>query len=847
MMFAVVLLALMAVPLADSAPSPGISLELAEHRAAAIRNLRYELAFDIPEAVSEPVRGRERLRFELSAPMDVVLDFAVPADRLQSVSIGTGQIDARVLNGHIVIPAERLRAGENAIDLEFLAGDVPLNRSAEFLYTLFVPARASQTFPCFDQPDLKARYSLTLTAPAEWQVVANGAEASRQVSAGRLTARFAQTEPLPTYLFAFAAGMFSIEEAERNGRRFRMFHRETDAAKVARNRDAIFDLHASALAWLEDYTGIPYQFGKFDFVLIPSFQFGGMEHAGSILYNASGLLLEETATQNQKLGRASVIAHETAHMWFGDFVTMRWFDDVWMKEVFANFMAAKIVNPSFPEINHELRFLLAHYPAAYDIDRTEGTNSIRQPLANLAEAGSLYGAIIYQKAPTVMRQLEERIGESQLRTGLREYLKRHAFGNASWPDLIEVLDGLTPENLARWSGAWVSEEGRPTIETNLLIANGKIARLAVTQSDPREHRHLLWPQRLEVALGYSSGERVIATDLDGRVAPIRGAAGLEAPLYVLPNGRGRGYGRFVIDGGTLEYLTGNIEKIADPLTRGSAWVTFRDAMLDGRVAPGVFADTCLRALPGERDELLTQRVLGYLAQTYWKFLPATERDSRVSRVEQVLRDGLERASTTSLKAAWFSTFRDLALTAEGIGWLERVWRKEETVPGLTFSEADDIEMAQELVLRGVASWREVLEQQLARIKNPDRKARFAFVSPALSPDVTARDGFVARLADPANRRREPWVLEGLRYVHHALRQAEARKHVVPTLEMLPEIQRTGDIFFPKRWTDAVLSGHSSKQTAAAVRRFIAELPRDYPPRMRKVLLSSADDLFRSAR
>ena len=127
-------------------------------------------------------------------------------------------------------------------------------------------------------------------------------------------------------------------------------------------------------------------------------------------------------------------------MWFGDLVTMKWFNDVWMKEVFANFMAAKIVNPSFPQINHELRFLLAHYPAAYDVDRTAGSNPVRQPLANLNEAGTLYGAIIYQKAPIVMRQLETLVGADGFRDGLRDYLKRYSFGNASWPDLIEMLD-----------------------------------------------------------------------------------------------------------------------------------------------------------------------------------------------------------------------------------------------------------------------------------------------------------------------------------------------------------------------------------------------------------------------
>ena len=242
-----------------------------------------------------------------------------------------------------------------------------------------------------------------------------------------------------------------------------MFHRETDAAKVARNRDAIFDLHARSLDWLENYTGIPYPWGKFDFLLVPSFQFGGMEHAGAIFYNAPALLLDPSATQDQQLGRASLIAHETAHMWFGDLVTMRWFNDVWMKEVFANFMAAKIVNPSFPAINHELRFLLAHYPAAYDVDRTPGTNAIRQRLDNLNEAGSLYGAIIYQKAPIVMRQLEGILGEASFRDGVRQYLDERPFGNATWPDLIAVLDGRTPEDLAAWSRVWVEETGRPSI------------------------------------------------------------------------------------------------------------------------------------------------------------------------------------------------------------------------------------------------------------------------------------------------------------------------------------------------------------------------------------------------
>ncbi len=332
-----------------------------------------------------------------------------------------------------------------------------------------------------------------------------------------------------------------------------MFHRETDAAKVARNRDAIFDLHARALEFLERYTAIPYPFGKFDFVAIPAFQFGGMEHAGKILYNASGLMLDESATQNQLLGRASVIAHETAHMWFGDLVTMRWFNDVWMKEVFANFMAAKIVNPSFPTVNHDLRFLLSNYPSAYEVDRTPGANPIRQQLDNLDEAGSMYGAIIYQKAPVVMRHLEALLGEDNFRDGLREYLKAHAFANATWSDLITVLDARTPVDLQEWSRAWVDQPGRPTIETLLTVSNGKISRLAFRQSDPLERKRV-WPQQLRVTIGTAAGRETLNVDLRGAETDVPKAVGMPAPLYLLPNGGGWGYGDFRLDLRSRDYL-----------------------------------------------------------------------------------------------------------------------------------------------------------------------------------------------------------------------------------------------------------------------------------------------------
>jgi aminopeptidase N len=615
---------------------------------------------------------------------------------------------------------------------------------------------------------------------------------------------------------------------------------------VTRNRDAIFDLHADALAWLERYTGIPYPWGKFDFVLVPSFQFGGMEHAGAIFYNASGLLLDPSATQNQKLGRASLIAHETSHMWFGDLVTMRWFDDVWTKEVFANFMAAKIVNPAFPEINHELRFLLAHYPAAYDVDRTRGTNAIRQPLDNLNEAGSLYGAIIYQKAPIVMRQLESIVGPAEFQQGLREYLRRYGFENATWPDLIAILDARTHEDLVAWSSAWVQEAGRPIVRTELKVENGRITALAFVQEDPVADRGLTWTQRLQVSIGFADRARTLDVRLAGARTEVTAARGLPAPEFVLPSAGGIGYAGFILDSRTLEYLLRHLPEIKDPVNRGAAWVTLWDQMLDRRIAPAALIDLALRALPGERDEQIVQRVLGYTDRAYWKFASAAERDIVAPTLENVLRAGIDAAPTSSLKSAWFSALRDTARSSDTLEWLERVWRKDTSVPGLTLAEPDYIALALELAVRGVPDWKQILDEQQQRTENPDRRARFEFVRPALSPDERVRDAFFDSLRDVKNRRREAWVLEALSYLHHPLRAAASEKYIPIGLDMLREIQQTGDIFFPKRWTDATLSGHSSVSAALMVQRFLGSLPSRYPDRLRRIVLSSADELFRAS-
>jgi aminopeptidase N len=827
-------------PSGSSDPGPGIPITLADRRAQSIQGLSYDLSFTIPAGASEPIYGRAIIRFDakdLTQPL--VLDFSPGAEYLKSVSVSGRPSKYRLVKDHIIIPPEEIASESNAIEIEFQAGDAPLNRNPDFMYTLFVPARAHLAFPCFDQPNLKARFALELDVPAGWQAVSNGAETFHEQSADRLRIRYAETQPIPTYLFAFAAGQFQIETAERNGRWYRMFHRETDARKVEGNRNAVFDLHASSLEWLERYTGIPYRFGKFDFVLIPSFQFSGMEHPGSIFYNSASLLLDPSATQNQMLNRAATIAHETSHMWFGDLVTMQWFNDVWMKEVFANFMAAKIVNPAFPDVNHDLRFLVSNYPSAYSVDRTAGTHPIRQELANLDEAGSLYGAIIYQKAPIVMRQLERILGKDKLQEGLQVYLKQFQFGNATWPDLIKILDERTDADLKAWSHAWVEEAGRPELRT---VIDGD--RIAFIQSDPQPDRSLRWTQRIEVLAGRSNAFTALPVEIRDERTELM-PAGTSKPDWILPNGGGLAYGDITLDDASRKFLLERLPDIPDPLTRGAAWVTLWEEMLDRRVPATAFFDLCLRALPREEIEQNVQLILSYATDAFWTFLPEIRRREIAPQLEQILRAGIERGKSSTMKGTYFSAFRSMVTTEAGTAFLERLWRRQEKVPGLILAEPDEASMALDLAVRSVPDAAAILEEQRGRFTNPDRKARFEFVIPALLERQETRDAWFESLRDVSNRRREPWVLEGLQYLHHPLRAAQSEKYIRPSLDLLIEIQRTGDIFFPARWMNATLGGHNTRSAAAVVREFLQQ-QKEYPIRLRRIILQAADELFRAA-
>lgn len=809
---------------------PGVSLELAEFRKSLLSDIHYSLYFNIPENRETPINATVSVRFSMDEEgYDIPLDFRETAEKLHSLSINGTPAEIIFENEHIILPAEMLNPGSNQADIELIAGESSLNRNPEYLFTLFVPDRARTAFPLFDQPDLKAVYELTLEIPSGWEAVSNAPLEETMSKDSTKVLVFSPSDPFSSYLFSFVAGRFEKVTRTVNGVEMNMLHRESDAEKVQRNLDDIFELHAASLKWLGEYTGLDYPFQKFDFALIPSFPYGGMEHVGAIQYRAGSLFLDEDPSDSRLLGRASLIAHETAHMWFGNLVTMKWFNDVWTKEVYANFMAAKIMNPEFPEINHELNFLLRHHPGAYSIDRTEGANPIRQYLANLNEAGQMYGPIIYNKAPIMMRQLEMMLGEELFREGIREYLSSYSFGNATWPDLIRILDQKTETDLAAWSDVWVNTPGRPHFSTE---QNGS---LFLSQTDPADQSSRFWPQQFSIAELTGSGIQTRMVSSDAAASDIGPASG-NSRIY---NANGFGYGLFP---GSLR----NLESWQDfdDTGKGSELINLYENMLEGTILPAGYYRDLMDVIHAESNQLLLNRALGYLETIYWNLISSEPRQDLAPALESFLWELMMQQPDASRKKIFFDAFRNVAVTEESVERLYEIWNGDLEIEGLALSENDLTGLAANLAIKTHPKAGEVLVIQLESIQDSDRKRRFEFLLPALSSDPSERDLFFESLKKEENREIESWVLSALNYLHHPLRTNTSEKYILPSLELLQEIQVTGDIFFPSRWLDATLSNYSSGSAMTTVRTFLDERP-GYNDQLRMKILQSADMLFRS--
>jgi len=826
----------------DPVVENGVSRALAVYRKSVLSAIHYKLELSIPAQKTKAISAHEVLNFKLSTvKLPLQLDFKEDPSKISLLTVNGKKITVKHDQEHLILLPQYLKKGDNEVRILFSAGEGALNRNSDYLYTLFVPDRARTVFPCFDQPDLKATYTLTLHLPQDWKAIANAELKDTVQEQQRKTYHFKTSDLLSTYLFAFAAGKFELCQGLVNKLKADFLYRETDPDKLKASLPAIYAIHSASLKYFENWTAIPYPFQKFGFAAIPDFQFGGMEHPGAIQYKSASLFLDAGATKDQLNARTNLIAHETAHMWFGDLVTMDWFSDVWMKEVFANFMADKSAEESDGKASYSLKFLIDHFPAAYAVDRTPGANPIRQPLDNLKDAGTLYGNIIYHKAPVMMQQLESLMGKDKFQQGVREYLKKFANSNASWPDLIRILDAHTPADLEKWNKVWVNESGRPVIDYEIAYQSTQISALTITQRAEYGEKRV-WPQAFEVTLFYPGSVKVLHADLAGEQLILKEAAGLDKPLFILFNSAGDGYGQWPVDPLMQSYLF-TLEK---PLHRSVAYISLYEQMLSGKtIEPAALLTLFSQGLGKEGEELNIRLLSNYISTIYWQFSDAQERQALSAALEDKLWSAMLSQKSNNNKKQLFKAYQDVFMSKTARNRLYQIWKNKNAPDGITLSEDDYTGLALSLAVRGDAD-DTILGVQDSRITNPDRKKRFEFIMPAVSEKKSVRDEFFASLKYPANRAKESNVLAALYYLHHPLRQQYSVGYLMKSLDLLAEIQSTGDIFFPQSWLQATFGTYQCKEAAAIVSEFLKDHP-DYNPRLKAKILQATDNLFKTVR
>ncbi len=686
---------------------PGVPLELAKWRAARYSDVRYKLNLTL-EKMSPVLKGTIEIRVrveekrsggegataasgsvppavaggDLQSPRSttpIILDWrrirgsetlsAVSNVSLNGVALKTPPATAggtdpaatyEEINEHLIF-REGVVLGENVIKLDFtspiLTSGSAITRyvdkedGAEYIYSLFVPSDASTAFPVFDQPDLKARFSLAINTPLDWKVLANAGQdsASSQLEPNPpagfsqsviVTRNFAETKPISTYVFAFAAGPFTefsgigtkqidvanvlrdmVESGELEKSTTRqavspgtktppataggtdstadpatsIYVRKSQAAKFKPHAAEVFRLNREAIKYFETYFDYKFPFPKYDLVLIPEFPFGGMEHAGATFLREASIIFPQEPTKNDYISRATLIFHEAAHQWFGDTVTMRWFDDLWLKEGFATFTAYKAMEEIMPEYNAWKVFYERVKQAAYQTDSTKGTTPIYQEIKNLSAAKSAYGAIVYNKAPAFLRQAEFYLGEDKFQTAVRAFLKKHEFGNAGWADLVREFEAASARDLKQFAQGWVVVRGGPKVKSTIQHYTNAPEQIRLEQySSPSAG----WQFKTKVYSVSIGDEKANVSIVESTKA---GTTYLEEPrssefLFVFPNYQDYGYGIFLLDPKSRDYVLKNIGKEKDDFLRTMMWGTLWDSVREAEMDPREYVDLVVKEL-----------------------------------------------------------------------------------------------------------------------------------------------------------------------------------------------------------------------------------------------------------
>ncbi len=642
---------------------PALNRAEAETRARDLTVQHYAIDLDLTKG--EDVFGSTTvIRFTALRDCDTFAEVKPAA--LHGVTLDGTALDPALLADNR-LPLTGLAAGEHELRVE---ADMRYSRTGEgmhrftdpadgeaYVYTQLFMEDVQRVAAAFDQPDLKAVFDVQVTAPEEWTVLGNGI--ATRTAPGRWT--MATTPPLATYFLAVVAGPFHSVVTEHAGLPFGLHCRRSLAEHLDRDADQLFELTRRCFDRYHELFTEPYPFDSYDQAFVPEFNAGAMENPGLVTFRDE-YVYRSAVTPTEERWRAVVIAHEMAHMWFGDLVTLRWWDDIWLNESFAEYMGYQVIseNPDFPGTWTDFGTVRKGW--GYDADQRPSTHPVApdpDAVPDTASALNNFDGISYAKGASALRQLVAWLGQKDFYAGINEHFARHRFGNATLADFIDSLASATDRDVPAWAEAWLRTEGVDTLTPSASPAPGGW-RLEVSHSGGRPHRIAVGLYDRAVA----DPERLVERDritLDiSATSPLerRELTGPRPDLILLNDGD-LSYVKVRFDEHSWETVTDTLGSVPDSLSRAVAWNAARELVRDARVAPADYIELVARHLPGETDPALVEGVLAFartsVADHYLAPALRPEALAALGRTSRALvdagRDATVLAATRALIAA----------------------------------------------------------------------------------------------------------------------------------------------------------------------------------------------------
>ena len=716
-------------------PGENLTRLEAQERAAFLAVESYAVELDLTTG-AETFRSTTTVRFTADGGTTTFID-AITSE-VHSVTLNGSELDAESVSDGLRIQLDDLQKQNELIvvaDFAYTNTGEGLHRFVDpvdqevYLYTQFEVPDSRRVFAVFEQPDLKATFQFTVTAPSNWVLVSNSPSPKPVTAAeGTSTWTFEPTPRISSYITALVAGPYQAVHSDLKSSSGRVIPLGIYARKSLfeyLDSDYIFDITRKGFAYYEEKFGYPYPFAKYDQLFVPEFNAGAMENAGAVTFTET-YVFRSKVTDAIKERRVVTILHELAHMWFGDLVTMRWWNDLWLNESFAEWASTIATAEATEWTEAWSTFQSMEKSWAYKQDQLPSTHPVVATINDLEDVQVNFDGITYAKGGSVLKQLAAWVGIEAFFAGVGAYFKKHEYGNTELKDLLAELEVTSGRDLSGWGAQWLETAGvntlKPEIETD---EGGLITAFRILQSAHPDYPTIR-PHRLAVGFYEFGGEtntgvegdlspKLVRThrvelDIDGESTEVDGLLGLAKPNLVLLNDDDWAYAKIRMDDESFDTAVAHLADIEDPLARALVWGSAWDSTRDGEVAPSDYVDLVLGNIATESESTTIRLSLTQLAQVARTYVAPEKQDATVRRVGDALwalAQDAEAGSDAQFQFVKF--FANLASTSEHGDVLAALRSGSTTLPGLEIDTDLSWELLEGLVLVGRAGEKEIAE------------------------------------------------------------------------------------------------------------------------------------------